>query len=176
MGKKKVSTIVLERKEKGRVHEAYQILEETVKKWHPHLKEAKIAIAWNLAWKADPDGRLVLGKCKKVGELDRQFHDFDFVILLNKEVWDKSLEEFGNNLKHALIDHELCHAQISLDGDGNPKKDEQGRFVWRIKKHDLEEFREIVNRHGLWKSDITAFVKTAIEKCKTPLLNEKTGS
>ena len=136
------------------VAECYRIMEEFLKlPAHEHLKAARIAMAWNLSWKPDADKRLVLGKCKKASDLDRQLHRFDFVILLNKEVWEKSLESFGNKLKRALIDHELCHAQVALDGDGNVKKDEDGRICYRIRGHDLEEFREIVERHGVWNWD-----------------------
>ncbi len=174
MSKKKVTVKLLARKdEKGVVHEAYAIMESTIAAHHEHLKKAKIAIAWNISWKPDPDARLVLGKCKKGSDLERQMHGYDFVILLNKEVWDKSLSEFGNRLKWALIDHELCHAQVARDGDGEVKKDDQGRIVYRMRKHDLEEFREIVDRHGIWKSDIAAFAKSCIEKSKVPLLEQK---
>lgn len=178
MGKKKVTTVLVPRKDKaGVVAEPYVIMEDLIPRYHLHLVKAKIAIAWATSWKPDADSRLVLGKCKKGAELERQMHGYDFVIILNKEMWDKSLAEFGNKLKAALIDHELCHAEVARDADDQPKKDEQGRIVYRTRKHDLEEFREIVERHGIWKSDIAAFAKTCMEKAaeakKAPLLKEK---
>lgn len=153
---------------KGGVNEIYLMMDELVGQHHPHLAEAKIALAWNLSWKADPDGRLILGKCKKVGDLDRQLHGFDFVILLNKEAWERS--EFTTAMKRGLMDHELCHAQVKLDNNDDVMKDEDGKIVYRIKKHSLEEFREIVARHGIWKDDIRAFISTALKAARTPLL------
>lgn len=55
--------------EAGEVREPYRIMEELIPKHHDHLAEAKIAMAWNTAWKADVDGHLVLGKCIKVPAL-----------------------------------------------------------------------------------------------------------
>jgi hypothetical protein len=181
MGRKKVTTVLLPRKNRdtGKVEEPYVILEELVPKYHPHLVKAKIAIAWALSWKPDADDRLVLGKCKKGAELERQMHGYDFVIILNKEKWDNALEKFGNKLKRALIDHELCHAQVATDKYGEVKKDEHGRIVYRIRKHDMEEFREIIDRHGIWKSDIALFAKSIMEKAeeakKSPLLKKAEG-
>ena len=35
-----------------------------------------------------------------------------------------------------------------MDAEGDEAFDTKDRPVWRIRKHDLEEFREIVVRHG----------------------------
>lgn len=92
--------------------------------------------------------------------MDRELHGYDFVILLNHHVWH--MAEFDEAKKRALIDHELCHAQVCRDEEGEIKRDSRGRLCCRTRGHDLEEFREIVKRHGQWKSDIQEFVKTAI--------------
>lgn len=156
----------------GGVHDAYRLMDEILAAHHDHLAEANIALAWNLSWSADPDGRLILGKCKKVGDLDRQLHGYDFVILLNKTAWEHA--EFDSAKKRGLIDHELCHAQVKLDKNDDIVKDELGKVVYRIKKHSLEEFREIVQRHGMWKDDIRVFVQSALKKSRaereTPLI------
>ena len=178
MAKKKLLVVLIPRKDDGgNVQEPYRIMEEILKlPAHEHLKKARIAIAWNLSWKPDADERLVLGKCKKGADLERQMHGFDFVILLNKDIWQKSLEKFGNKLKRALMDHELCHAQVCRDSDGEIKKDDQGRICYRIRKHDLEEFREIIERHGIWKGDIAAFAKSLLAKAREPLLDESSAA
>ncbi|MBE3070249.1 MAG: hypothetical protein IMZ66_08425, partial [Planctomycetes bacterium] len=126
---------------------------------HEHLSRARIALAWHHGWTADPDGLIKLGKARKVGEADRQLHGFDFVILLNKRVWDRL--DFADSQIEALLDHELMHCDAQRDDDGLVKDDERGRPIWRIRKHDIEEFSVIVARHGCWKRDIEAFVKTA---------------
>lgn len=154
---------------KGGVDAMYAMMDQLIAAHHDHLAEAHIALAWNLNWSADPDGRLILGKCKKIADLDRQLHGYDFVILLNNEAWTHP--DFSTEMKLALMDHELCHAQVKRDDIDDPVMDERGKIVYRIKKHSLEEFREIVHRYGLWKDDIRAFVATAIRASHEPLMN-----
>lgn len=105
---------------------------------------------------------MILGKCIKASDLQRELVAYDFVILLNKEVWESP--EFTEEKKRALVDHELCHAAPAEDKDtGEQKTDEKGRPVWRIRKHDIEEFRCIVERHGRYKSDLEAFAEALLK-------------
>ncbi len=71
----------------------YAILDALIAANHPHLATAKIALAWHLGWKADADERIKLGQAQKASDLDRQLHGYDFVILLNRPVWN--MEEWG---------------------------------------------------------------------------------
>lgn len=133
-----------------------------------NLQEAKIALAWRKAFKADKDGRLILGKCVKASDLQKEFADYDFVILLNQEVWQDA--DFTEDKKKALLDHELCHAVPAIDDKtGEQREDARGRLVWRIKKHDIEEFRSVVAHHGCYKADLEAFAEVLM-KTKTPSL------
>lgn len=166
---KAVNVQVIERElAKGGTHDAYLMLDRIMAAHHDHLIEAKIALAWKLSWSADPDGRLILGKCKKADDLGRQLHGYDFVILLNKEVWECA--DFTTAMKTALLDHELCHAQVKKDKNDDVVKDENGKIVYRIRKHDLEEFRDIVRRHGMWDDCIRDFVRDAMRKTREPLM------
>lgn len=140
---------------------------ELIRNYHPHLAKAQIALAWNLSWNADVDGFLVLGKCKKGSDLDRELHGYDFVILLNQMAWGALTAP----QRVALIDHELCHAEISKDQHGHPKIDERGRIVYRTRKHDLEEFKAIYERHGMYKENLADFVKAQRAKHEAPLLD-----
>jgi hypothetical protein len=124
---------------------------------HDELRDARIALAWNTQWKPDVDGRCTLGMCKRASDLDRELTGFDFVIILRREFWDSPL--VGEQQRNALLDHELMHATISLDKDGEPKVDERGRVVYRLRKHDIEEFGAVVARWGLYKRDLEWFVK-----------------
>jgi hypothetical protein len=143
----------------------YRDLLSLVKRHHSHLNDARIGMAWRRALKPDPDGRLVLGKCKKASDLDRELAAFDFVILLNQEAWN----DLDHSQREALLDHELCHAQVARTKDGDPKMDEKGRIVYRLRKHDIEEFSEVVERHGLYKADLAAFAEKCAARRKAPL-------
>jgi hypothetical protein len=134
----------------------YAMLGEIVEAHHEDIRHARIALAWNLTWKPDVDGRVILGKCKKASDLDRELAEFDFVVILQQRFWEDA--SVDDKRRRALLDHELCHASIKLDPiTGEPVEDERGRKVYRIRKHDIEEFASIVERHGMWKRELEAF-------------------
>lgn len=154
--------------------EPYEILRE-VRQYHSDIAEAEIGLAWRTNWTSNADGQLILGKCVKASDLQREFMEYDFVIVLNYEVWTNS--EWTREKKLALMDHELCHAAVSFDVDGEPKYTERGRPVYRIRKHDIEEFREIIQRHGCFKKDLQEFARTIAESEQMSLdLDEKEKS
>jgi hypothetical protein len=144
------------------IPEPYRLMEEIREKHHPELREANIALAWRLALKRDKDGHLILGKCVKASDLNKEFAPYDFVILLNYEVWHDP--EFDKPKKLALLDHELCHADVSLNKQFEKVRDERDRLVWRLRKHDIEEFRAVVERHGCYKRDLEEFAKVLLKK------------
>jgi hypothetical protein len=148
--------------------EPYQILAE-MRRFHDDIGGARIALAWRLNLSPDDDGHLILGKCVKASDLQREFVDYDFVILLNRDVWND--EEFTAEKKRALVDHELCHGAPAVTSEGGAKFDERGRQVWRVRKHDIEEFYGIVNRHGCYKRDLELFAEALMKRRKTPLLD-----
>jgi hypothetical protein len=98
----------------------------------------------------------------RVSDLDRELSAFDFVILLSKDFWRDASEK----QRTALIDHELMHGAVKYDADGEPVIDERGRQVFRTRRHDLEEFSEVVGRHGLYKRDLETFAK-AVDRARS---------
>lgn len=155
-------------KEDHRFAGMHRILSGLVSDHHPHLKNARIALAWHSGWKADTDGRMKLGMCKLASDFDRQLHDFDFVIVLNRSFWTSM--EVTDAQRKALLDHELCHAEVSIDPATNdPKETELGRTIYRIRRHDIEEFSAIVERHGLYKKDLEHFAAAIARGPMLPL-------
>lgn len=77
-------------------------------------------------------------------------HDY-FVIEIAQEAW----RFLSDTQKIALVDHELCH----LTTDYN----DAGERVLAIAPHDVEEFAEVVKRHGLWSGDVKAFINQATQ-------------
>lgn len=154
--------------------EPYKILDSVRTASHKKISEARIALAWRKELSPDADGHLVLGKCVKVSDLNKEFTEYDFIILLNEEVWNDS--EFTIDKKRALVDHELCHAACAFDENNLPKYDERGRRVFRTRKHDIEEFHEVVQRHGCYKHDLEVFAEALLEKRRSPLFNQEKDS
>jgi len=141
----------------------YQMLEDLVDQHHTDLRDARIVLAWNLTWQPDIDGRVILGKCKRASDLDRELAPYDFVIVLRREFFDDP--RVTDQQRRALIDHELCHAAVKYGADGEPMYDQRGRKIFRTRKHDLEEFAAIAERYGCWKKDLEAFAQ-ALERSK----------
>lgn len=138
--------------------EAERIAQGVIERWHAHL--TGVAIAYITKSGTDKDGAQALnnakvprgGKALKLGSaasVSEKYQliaikDYEFIIELNGQYWDRlELEQ-----QEALIDHELCHCRKDADG-------------FYIADHDLEEFRQIVRRHGFWKPDIQAFCEEA---------------
>jgi putative metallopeptidase len=149
-------------------HEAYKLLDEVRDKWHEDLYGARIALAYRKRLKRDHDGILMLGQCRKCSDLQKEFSPYDFIIVLNREVWQDTA--FDKKKRLALLDHEMCHAALSLDKQLDRRTDEKGRTVYRVRKHDIEEFRSVVERHGCYKADLEKFAESLLKKRATPLL------
>jgi hypothetical protein len=166
---------LIEEKVDGKRSEPYRVLDEMIK-YHSDVEHARIALAWRKRLRPDVDGHLKLGMCVKISEREKAVHPetrYDFVILLNREVW----QDIGFTMakKRALMDHELCHAAPVLNKKTlEPVYDDNGRAVYRSRKHDIEEFREIVERHGCYKADLEKFAEALLKAKKSgPALFEK---
>lgn len=143
----------------------YNVMNELIEAHHSDLKDARIAMAWCTSWRPDRDGHCILGKCVKSSDLNREMAPFDFVILLFKPWWYD--EKTTKEQRAALVDHELCHAAVQFDDrTGEPVYDERGRKTYRIRKHDIEEFSQVVDRHGCWTRDIEFFYAAIIKSAR----------
>lgn len=121
---------------------------------HHHLIGRRIECVF-LAKTPKKGGRTVMGRAKVIqglgsylaGEAGDRFG----VIEIAAEEW----AQLNAKQRRALVDHELCHFIIDEDADGDPLK---------TIAHDVEEFTDVVRRHGLWKTDLTHFTSVAVEQ------------
>lgn len=105
-----------------------------IKKHYPDLQDA--AIGFLMRDKApESNGRITYGAAKKIGDLEREYMDYDFVIWLAEDKYYM----LDSAQREALIDHELMHCMFDA---------ERGKA--KIRQHDVEEFAAIIKRHGLW--------------------------
>lgn len=175
---KKVTVHVIDRYTETKL---YNKLDAIVREWHPWLSDANIVLAWNASWKADVDGNLVLGKLKKASDLERELFQtikedgeatlLDAVIMLNEEAW----QSLNDVQRTAVLDHCLSQLAVATDENDDPKHDECGRLVYRTRKPDVQEFSDVVQRHGPYLTQIANLVKAANETKRAPLLKIAEG-
>ncbi len=112
---------------------------------HRHLQYAEIM--WLYTSKALKDrGRSVVAKVTKVSELaqammvgDSDEGVPDFVVVVSADKWETLTEQ----QQAAVVDHELCHMYMA------------DCAIPTLLPHDLQEFRGVVERHGLYTSDLS---------------------
>lgn len=81
-------------------------------------------------------GKAVLGDCRLVPEPWSAFCPFDFLIT----VYLPNTMGMTDRQLQILLHHELLHVGMR-ERDGEP--------VYRVNPHDIEEFREIIDRYGI---------------------------
>jgi hypothetical protein len=114
-----------------------EIAQKLVDEYHDNLRDAQIAFVFRDEAPIS-HGRATLGMTKKVSDIHRVLIDFDFIIWLAQDEWDRLTPAQHK----ALIDHQLCHCGGNSD-DG-----------FELLPHDIEEFTAVVERHGLWREDV----------------------
>jgi len=152
----------------GKPTDPYRILQELIDEHRDDLKEAKIEILWRSGWRSDADGFTQMLAVKKAGDVDRALSvKADFAVLLNKE----NFPRLNDRLKTVFMHHALCHMKPMMDSDGEQKQDDKGRKMWRIvKRHDIEQFSEIVKLYGNDCLQLDEEAKAAIADTTRPLL------
>lgn len=91
-------------------------------------------------------GQKALGLCRVINLKDRTMGRGDVEILIDFDWWNDEADE---HQQAALLDHELHHAEVKMK-DGSAKRDNLGRPLIRLRKHDVEVgwFDIIALRHG----------------------------
>ncbi len=146
-----------ERRKKDDAENPYSYLDDLIHKHHADLWDAKLAVAWMLDVKPDRDGHLVLGKLKKATDLDREFRDFDLVLLLNAAAWNALPPE----KRTIAVDHFLCAGALMRDRTGEPIIDERGRKCYRLRRYDVESYDVHYARYGVFVRDLAGEIVDA---------------
>ena len=146
-------------------HPEYKILKKVIKEERDDIKKVRIALAYHKGWRRDTDNVRKLGAVKKCSDLDKEFSEFDFRIELNAEAFP----HMADREKERLIFHELMHIQPSYDKNGEQVRDDKDRLVYRVRKHDREDFLAVYQKYGV-DEDIAAIAEERIEDAKRPLL------
>ena len=94
-------------------------------------------------------GKELLGKAQKVAGVWEWAVEKDFIITVPYDRWN----ELTDNQKTALVDHllERCTGE----------EDKNGEMKWTVREPDIQEFGNILQRHGAWHRDLEHFVLVA---------------
>lgn len=143
--------------------DAEQIGRQLVAKHHTHLVNERIEYVFR-SEAAKSGGRVVWGKARKVSGLNAwlanperdqleedEEADAFFVIELAHDVWTG----LSGKQKVTLVVHELSHCTIRFNNNGDASL--------TVAAHDLEEFEDVVRRHGFYRSDLKHFAKVTVE-------------
>ena len=118
-----------------------ELANRLIAKYHPHLANVKIAYLYKNK-DMTSNGKTRIASAEKLSPKVKALADFDFLIVISYPAYNA----LGDKQKRAVIDHELEHCWVE-DSDS-------GDTLLRILPHDVEEFGAIIQRHGLYFSDL----------------------
>ena len=115
-------------------------------KWHLHLKAYRL-VAVGVTGGMKSKDKTVFAKVKVASAMEECLGRCDIILQVNMEIW----VNLNGRERRALLDHEMCHVREIADKDGGKRL--------TVVHHDIGEFAAIINRHGLWDSDLKRFFK-----------------
>jgi hypothetical protein len=147
--------------------EVRALAQPLIQQHHAHLREATILFIFTDQKRKRCD-RVRLGSAGKLTALQRFLSSgmdsvelgADFVILIDSNLWPL----LSATARTALVDHELCHAAVFVKDDSDKpavwrrlakdeSKDDFDEWRYGMRGHDIEEFGEVLYRHGFWKPE-----------------------
>lgn len=129
---------------------------------HAHLEVATIGCLWTNA-ENTRHGRRIVGqaempersigrsgkwqKARGMQQLEEWFGEVPSFVLTFDAVYAEQVDDASFC---SLVDHELFHCAQAEDEFGQPRfKKSDGRPMWTIRGHDVEEFTGVVRRFGI---------------------------
>ena len=134
---------------------------------HEHLAANELTFLWLM--RTTPDvkgGRQVLATVHEPmvqGRLRDLFSQMlvaqygampNYIVTVDRDWW----LDAAPIAREALVWHELCHVKQLHDRFGELRFDKDGKPVFGLVGHDVEEFNSTVARYGAWKEDIASFI------------------
>lgn len=112
------------------------IAKDLINRYHRELGAADIGFIFRDE-ATTSKGKTVFAKAWKPPAWLQAYKTLDFIIEIAEDIWN----DLDTDRRIALIDHELCHC----DNLGDTPS---------LRAHDVEEFTEIIERHGFWNRDL----------------------
>lgn len=129
------------------ISEKYRDIAEEVKRMHGDLSWIDSVGARIGFLSCDDDKHIgemmVHAECIKVPEIYKVFAPYDFLIV----VYEPNVAHMTGDQLEILMYHEMMHCDFEERKDGD--------ITWKIRRHDIEDFLSILEKHGLhWSEDL----------------------
>lgn len=125
------------------------LAEGLIPNYHPELINARMLYIF-VDKASKKGGKELMGKAQKVSGVWEFYTEKDFVLTVPADVWG-TLEEAQ---KTALVDS-------LLERCAGEEDEKSGETKWSIREPDVQEFSNILERHGAWHADLERFVVVA---------------
>lgn len=141
---------------------------------HAHLMNAEIGVLWTTCANAK-NMRSVLGqaelmppmamgkwqRARAIQQIEEWFGVLpDFLLTF----FAPACADMDDASFCALVEHELYHCAQARDLYGMPKFSREGKPIFAIRGHDVEEFVGVVTRYGAAASGVTAMIEAGLAK------------
>lgn len=91
----------------------------------------------------------IAGVCIKANKELEYFGDCDFIVEISESIWNALDEE----RQYLLMFHELLHIKIT--------ETKQGELVYKIRKHDVQDFKELIAHYGTdWINEVATIASS----------------
>ncbi len=135
------------------------LAKDLIRKYHPELANLEIVYLWKNKLMVK-GGKEVIAQITKASALIKSLTHYDVIVIVSYPAFN----QLTDKQQRACIDHELSHVLIEEDIAGNPKI--------QIVAHDVEEFGSVIERHGLYMSDLVMLGRVV----QSVLIREKNGA
>lgn len=123
------------------------IVDKLIELFYPHLLGADVEIVYRS--KTFPDSPATVARIEKLTGFKAWLYrriDGENEPLFLIQVVVPNWIQFNQNQQIAILDHELCHIWFNAETD-----------ALILRPHPIEEFPEIVERHGAWHDGLVLF-------------------
>jgi len=122
------------------------------------LSNLGVVIMWRHNVRPDQDGFIPIADISRSSDKMRELMPHDVIIGINKSAW----RVLSESQKQLIIDAQLSRVVVCLDKDGNPKEDDRSRIIYRLKRMEVIDDRELSRRHNTSLEKVQEYVSSKI--------------
>lgn len=143
----------------------YEFVNDIIERYHGGDKEIggvglNFVLMWRHNVKMDQDGYLVLADVTKSSDQYRELRPHDIIIGINKDAWSV----LDTQQKKVVIDSQLERIAVCLDKDDEPKEDDRGRTVFRLRRVEVIDDQTLNKRHNMNMKEVQDFIYDQFKK------------